>query len=102
MEADGLSEDEISITTIVEKESLNILTFFPTSNKIKPNHDKTIIDRSNSRVRFYLNPCYRSSPWGQSTTVDLLNYFHKDNIQVDMQYIYLDRSTMEINMFKED
>jgi hypothetical protein len=89
----GESVDNIKITVIVQKATLIVRTFYPTSPRSRADMKNYEREEKDFYVRLFHNPCYQPPYAGfdpsQNDAEYLAQYFG-EGVAADMQYIHVD------------
>lgn len=85
----------ILITSIVKKSNLELVTFYPTSDRSKDSI-KSFEQRPQSIYRqYYFNPCYVAPAVpDNSDAFSLYNYFGHDGIDVQLRVVHMDAKSI--------
>eukprot|EP01040_Poterioochromonas_malhamensis_P014090 gene14090-15575_t len=95
----------IQITSIVTKHTLELKTFFPTSDRSKDSI-KAFEKGPRIYIKYYFNPCYSVPAADNSDVISLYNYFGSDGIDAQLKFVHLDAKSIDGYLFfgvhKED
>jgi len=96
----------IQITAIVTKLTLELKTFFPTSDRSKDSIKSFEKGPRWVYIKYYLNPCYTVPVVDNSDVISLYNYFGSDRIDAQLKFVHLDAKSIDgylfFGVYKED
>jgi hypothetical protein len=87
----------IAITCIVRMDNLELVTFFPTSDKSSSAQMEFIQKERSVYVRYYFNPCYPVLPAPDCTDSNTLQArFGIDGMDVQLQFVHVDVRSVDL------
>jgi hypothetical protein len=90
----------IHITSIVSKDKLELVTFYPTSTKSKDAKIEFDHREKSLFVRYFCNPCYLVLSAPDDTDSDFLhNLFGIDGMEVQLKFVHMDARSIDSYVF---